>query len=50
MLSSPLTMIYPVKGLLLTIYLTFTNRSTISLLAQKVEELEHPVYYLSSSV
>lgn len=40
-LSSSLTMISPVKGLSLTLYLTFTNKLIDALLTQEVEGVEH---------
>lgn len=45
-----LTMISPVKGLSLALYLTFTNKSIGTLLVQGVEGVEHPIKYLSRSL
>lgn len=50
MLRSPLTMVLSVKGLSLTLYLTFLNKSIGALLAQEVEGINHQVYYLSRPV
>lgn len=46
-LASPHTMVSPVKGLPLTLYLTSTNKLNGALLAQEVDGIEKPVYYLS---
>lgn len=43
-LSSPLTMISPIKSLPLTIYLTSINKFVGALLVQEVEEVDQPVY------
>lgn len=43
-------MISPVKGFALTLYWTSTDKFISALLAQEVEGVEHPVYYLSMSL
>lgn len=47
---SYLIMVSPVKGLPFTIYFTSTDKSLSALLAQDVEGVERPVYYLSRSL
>lgn len=49
-LNSPRTISSPVQGLSLTLYLNFNNKSFGALLAQEVEAVEHPVYYLNRSL
>lgn len=43
-------MVSPWKGLSLTLYLTWTNKSVSALLAQEIEGVEQLVYYLSGSL
>lgn len=50
LLSSTQTMISPVKGIPLTLYLTSTDKSIGALLAQELKGAEHPVYYFSRSL
>ena len=49
-LASPQTMVSPQKGKPLILYLTSTARSIGALLAQEVEGIEKPVYYISRKV
>lgn len=41
LLSSPLTIILPVKGLLRVLYLAFTNKSNGVLLAHEAKRVKH---------
>ena len=49
-LTSPQTMTMPVKGLPMILYLTSTDKSIGVLLAQDIDGVERPVYYLSRSL
>lgn len=49
-LNSPLTMISPVKGSSLTLYLTYTNKPIGAFLAQEIEGVKHLGCYLSRSL
>lgn len=40
-------MVWPVRGLPLTLYLISTRKSIDALLAQEVDKVERPVYYLT---
>lgn len=50
MLSSPQTIISPVKEIPLTLYLTSIEKSIGALIVQEVQGPERPVYYLSRSL
>ncbi|KAH7866822.1 hypothetical protein Vadar_025483 [Vaccinium darrowii] len=49
-LASPQTMVSPQKGEPLILYLASTTKSIWALLAQEVDGVERPVYYISRKV